>query len=396
MGAEKEQPGSAGPPRVSIALSVVALIVLTVLLYLPEQTRTLMRLEHSSADLRTALFSHQIAGDHPHIAVVTITDASLPTTPIDRQFLADLVKAVDEAGAYTIGLDVFFRRATDPVKDRALQDALRNARAKVVVGAWDERGLTDAAQQAFQRDFLAGTQRPVGYFNFQEEENDGAVRYALGPHPVSRYQHSFALQLARTMKPEIEPRYERIAWLRRVDSTSLFGWLINFDGTSPFQERTAIDMLNGDKAENTRALKGKIVLIGADLTLADQWRIPITAWTKRTTPGVVIHAQQVAELLDGRSVIELGAGSRSARLVLLGLALAGGLAGWRFRNRKFDFLSWGIATFALMGIDAILFKSMHVILPYVMSLIAWFCGVTAGHHLGFIQDWALSNRKAAA
>lgn len=396
MGGPDTSAGWAAVPRVSMLAAAAALIGLTVLLYLPDQTRWLRHAEHSSADLRTALFSHQIVGDHPRVAVVTITDASLPTSPIDRQFLADLIKAVDGAGAHAIGLDVFFRRPTDPAKDRALIETLRNARAKVVLAAWDERGMTDPGQQAYQRNFIAQTRRPSGYVNTQEED-DGVVRYSAPPHPGSLYTDSFALALARTMEPGLAPRYERIAWLRQVESSNPLGWLVNLEGTSPFVERTAVEMLDpGKKAENTAALAGRIVLIGADLALADQWRIPLTAWTKRSTAGVLIHAQQVAQLLDGRSVVELGSGSRSARLVLLGLAIAGGLAGWRFRNRKFDFLSWGAATVMLICLDAVLFKTLHVILPFLMSLLAWFCGVTAGHHLGFIQDWALSNRKAVA
>lgn len=391
MATETPRTAAAGPPRISIALSAAALIALTVLLYLPEQTRGLLQLEHSSADLRTALFSHQIVGTHPRVAVVTITDASLPTTPIDRGFLADLVRATDAAGAHAIGLDIFFRRPTDPAKDQALQDALRTAKAKVVLAAWDERGLTDPAQQAYQRNFIAATNRPAGFVNFQEQDADGMVRYAAPPHRGSRYTESFALQLARTAAPSIEPSYGRIAWLRQVESSNPLGWLVNFEGTSPFIERTAVEMLSGDELGNRASLAGKIVLIGADLELQDQWRIPLTAWTKRPTAGVLIHAQQIAQYIDGRSVIELE--PRTARLVLLGLALAGGLAGWRFRNRRFDFLSWGIATVMLIVLDAILFKTFHIILPFLMSLLAWFCGVTAGHHLGFIQDWVLTSRK---
>jgi CHASE2 domain-containing sensor protein len=447
------------PPRISILLATAALIALTVLIYMPDQTLTLLRAEHSSADLRTALFSHQIAGDHPRIAVVSITDASLPTTPIDRGFLAELVRTVDAAGAAAIGLDIFFRRPTEPAKDRALQTTLRDAHAKVVLAAWDERGLLEPEQQAFQRDFLAATGCPVGYINVQTER-DGMVRYAAAPDLTSRYRDSFAVQLARavgalqadvsqraaseavsarwrqivddTVKsnpgksrdevmkileskqaeygaslqkqaldsakesvvPGMTPSYGRIAWLRRVDSQSHFGWLVNFDGTSPFIEVTAVDLLKADRTANAEKLAGKIVLIGADLPLSDQHRIPLTAWTGRETAGVLIHAQMLAQLLDGRSVTELAL--RDARMLLLALAVVGGLAGWRFRHRRFDFLSWGIATALLIGVDAVLFKSFHIILPFLMSLLAWFCGVTAGHHLGFIRDWAWSNRKVLA
>lgn len=387
MGSDKTGTKTAEPPWFSIALAAAALLVIVVLLFLPEQKRPLLPLEYSSADVRTALFSHQITGEHPRVAVVTITDASLPTSPIDRGFLADLVRAVDEAGAAAIGLDVFFRRPTDPTKDRQLQDVLRTARAKVVLGAWDE-GLEDKAQRAYQRDFLGETGRPVGFINIRIEP-DGIVRYAAEPFS-KEYPDSFALQIARTANPAIEASYGRIAWLRRVDTQIPLASLVNFNSTSPFVERTAVDLLQGDKQANAKALAGKVVLIGINLAINDQWRTPLTSRDEReTTAGVLIHAQYVAQLLDGRTVKELG--SRDGRLLLLGLAFAGGFAGWRFRYRRFDFLSWGVATVLLMGIDAMVFKALHVILPYMPSLLAWFCGVTAGHHLGFIQDWVKRN-----
>ncbi len=393
MGADDETatPKTTSVPFVSIAFALAAAALLVGVLIAAPQATLLQRWEHSTADMRTALFSDRRKDLHPHIAIVTITDASLPTTPIDRGFLADLVTAVDRAGAKAIGLDVFFRRPTVEAKDTALKSALANAKAKVVTAAWDERGMDDPGQQAYQAGFIAATGRPAGYLNLRIER-DRIVRFLAEPAPGSRYPDSFALLLARTMSPAIEQPFGRIAWLQRVDSTNPLAWLVNLDGGSPFVEVTAADLLGPEGERLGQLLKDKIVLIGVDLKVSsDNHRTPIAAWSGRETPGVAIHAQIVAQLIDGRRVVEIGPGIGST-LLLATLAAIGLAAGWWFRDRKRDFLSWGTAGIVLVGIDAVLFKSLNFILPFLLCMLAWFGGVTAGQHGGRVIDW-LSGRQ---
>ena len=386
------RPTSEPVPRLSLIIAIAALIFLAGLLLAAPRATFLLHWEHSTADLRTALFSDRRKDVHPRIALVKITDASLPTTPIDRGFLAELVKAVDAAAPLAIGLDIFFRRPTVQNKDNALQAAMREAKARVVAAAWDERGMDDAGQQAYQAAFIAATGRRAGFLNLQLER-DRIVRFAAEPAAGSRYQESFALMLARTAVAGARPRYGRIAWLQRVEPSNPLAWFVNLEGSSPFAEVSAADLLGPDGARHRDKLAGKIVLIGVDLKVsADNHRTPLAAWTGTETPGVAIHAQMVSQLIDGRRVSELGFGLRTIALLVV-LALAGGLAGWRFRYRKYDFLSWGTAAAVLVGIDAIVFKFGNVILPFLMCMLAWFGGVTAGHHFGRVYDW-FSRRKA--
>ncbi len=379
-------------PRLSLAVAIAALVLLAGLLVAAPRANFLLRWEHSTADLRTSLFSDRRSDLHPQIALVKITDASIPTTPIDRGFLANLVKAVDEAAPQAIGLDIFFRRATEEGKDKALQAALRDAKANVVVAAWDERGMDDPGQQAYQAQFIAATGRRAGFLNLQHER-DRIVRFAAEPAPGSRYPESFALLLARAAVAGAGTNYGRIAWLQRAEGNNPLARLINLDGSSPFAEVSAADLLGPDGGKHRDKLAGKIVLIGVDLKVsADNHRTPLAAWSGTETPGVAIHAQMVAQMIDGRRVADLGYGAGTIAM-LVGLALVGGLAGWRFRYRKYDFLSWGMAAAVLVGIDAVVFKVGHIILPFLMCMLAWFGGVTAGHHLGRVYDW-FSDRRA--
>jgi CHASE2 domain-containing sensor protein len=397
MGSDDRAPAAKATslPVVSLALALAAFALLVGVMIAAPRATFLQRWEHSTADIRTALFSDRRRDLHPHIALVTITDASLPTTPIDRGFLADLVTAIDRAGAKAIGLDVFFRRPTVEAKDTALKTALREARAKVIMAAWDERGMDDPGQQAYQADFIAATGRPAGYLNLQIER-DRIVRFIAEPAAGSRYPESFALHLARTMSPAIEARFGRIAWLQRVDTQNPLAWLVNVDGTSPFAEVTAAGLLGPDGARLGQVLKDKIVLIGVDLKVsADNHRTPLAAWSARETPGVAIHAQILAQLIDGRSVSEVTRGTGSTAL-LVGLALTGLAAGWWFRDRKRDFLGWGTAGIVLVGIDGVMFKALNIILPFLLCMLAWFGGVTAGSHGGRVIDWLTGRRGPEA
>ena len=77
----------------------------------------LLWLEHWTGDIRTALLSHRPKRQHDRIALVTINDDTMqPYTyrsPIDRRLLADLVTAIDKAGAEAIGLDFLFLKPTE-------------------------------------------------------------------------------------------------------------------------------------------------------------------------------------------------------------------------------------------------------------------------------------------
>jgi hypothetical protein len=102
--------------------------------------------------------------------------------------------------------------------------------------------------------------------------------------------------------------------------------------------------------------------------------------------GVDIHAQLVAEMLDGkRSYAELG--PFSARLFTTLLGLLGLVLGWRFRRRHVDFLDWRVASFGLVAADAVTFKFAHIVLPLTPAAFAWILGVTCGSQLRGAAAW---------
>ena len=141
-------------------------------------------------DWRTYLLAEQAPRPRDDIAIIRIDERSLTgynyVSPIDRGLIAEIVKRVDEAGAKAIGLDVIVDRPTEPQKDAALAEAIRQAHAPVILGAVDGRGGELAEGMAFQEDFIAKTGRQAGHVFFAAERDqltlgDQAVRFMLPP-----------------------------------------------------------------------------------------------------------------------------------------------------------------------------------------------------------------------
>jgi adenylate cyclase len=381
----------------SIPLAIAGFLALLAVALLAPTMPGLLRIDHSRVDLRTALLSHRTAKEHDKVAIVSITDDTLRPyavqSPIDRDLIADIVRAVGAAGARAIGIDIFFIRATDPAKDQRLKDAIKSSPIPVVLGALDERSEALPEQREFQRRFHAEVERKAGYLNLRTDP-DGVVRYTASPAAKTIFPQSFVELLAQTVDPSARQGARRIAWLQRTARTGLLSKVITLDGSSPFRSVLAHELLKSGGPAFSEALQGKVVLIGAERPYLDRHRTPLNAWRGLDMPGVQIHAQMLAEVLDKRRITELTTGSAQVLLVVIGLL--GMLAGWRFRSRRFDFLGWGIASVLLIAIDALVFSLMHISLPFLLTVGAWFAGVTAGHHSGHVLDWLGERRSVVS
>ncbi len=359
------------PPLLRVVTGIGSLAALIALLFVPAFAPWVVRFDHSTADWRTAYLSDRMPSHHPRLALVVINDATLrqyPSSPVDRGLLARIVSAIDAAGARTIGLDILFFKPTEDAKDQALVDAVRQAKAEIVMGALDERGQLEAFQREFQTAFLGRVGRTAGYLNLRYESGD-VVRYAAYPHPGSSYPKSFARLLAAAGGSDQPDDGRSIPWL-----------LPPVDGSATFLTIPAQDLLAGGPEVAAR-LKDRIVLVGGDFPLRDRHRTPLSLLTGDGTTGLSIHAHIVAGMLEpGRAISELTVEARSVLLVVLGAL--GFLLGWLlWQTSIVQFLGWTAATGALLAIDALLFKHLHVLLPFTLALLAWFLGVTAGRSL---------------
>ena len=354
------------------------------LFFLPRMAPALLQMEHWTADWRTALFSDQMKSQHPDIAIIAITEETLSAypyrSPIDRGLLSELIKFADDAGAKAIALDIIFDQPTETDKDEHLINAIKNAHSRIILGALDERVDLSEKQRKFQSEFLQSSGREIGYLNVRRD-GDGVIRTTAPASPNGIYPVSFAGRIAQsanslTQKAGPAGASERISWLRAPgDGSDTFlkipAHVITRFSATP---ETAVAKVLAAK------LRGKLVLIGADFKDQDRHTTPLSKLSGTDMTGLLVHAQILAQNLDGRHILRLSEAYEWP--ILLAIALIGVILGWRFKLKRFDFLVGLLATLILIGADFITFSQFRIILPFTTPFVAWILGVTGGYYLG--------------
>ena len=172
-----------------------------------------------------------------------------------------------------------------------------------------------------------------------------------------------------------------IAWLRPPDDrTPLFLTLV-----VPRHSAEAVrPKLEGIFLPSWRELlKGRIVLIGATMVDRDRHITPLSAIDHATTAGIYIHAQALAQRLDGNRDIRrlpdwvIGL---AASLVTLACFAAARIAGFQ----PSSFL-YGLAGVVLIGcMSAAAYAFFRIDFPSIALATAWAMGGIGG----FFSSWA--------
>jgi len=358
--------------RLYVLAVLAGFFALTLLLHLPHGP------QHWSADWTTAHFSPRPETQDKRIALVLVSDATLSAanipylSPIDRGLLARVVHTVDKAGAKVIGLDIILDRYTEPDKDEKLRQAIQTANAAVVVATIDETSSGLRVQSDF---FLSNSdsRRPdVGHAYFDEHHSptqvsDHVVRFIAEPSKTNPDRKSFAETLAQAAGEQFRPASHHISWL-----------LSPKNGTENFLTLSAEDVLGLGPVSLPidDLLRNKIVIIGGNFDDRDQHLTPLSVGVDRHFTGAFIHAQILAQLLDHRSIRELGLFTQGL------MALIAALTGYWLGQRSEHYHLWlelaTVAGFVIIGILS--FKFLHVLFPYNAILIACLSGVTVGHY----------------
>jgi len=349
------------------ALWLASLLGLLGLLCVPAVAPALLKLEHWTADWRTALLSDRLATTHPSLAIVAINSATLEPypflLPVDRGLQADLVETVLRAGARAVALDFYYTKGTIPDADDRLKRALAAADGNLILGAYENTASLKETQLAYQYAFLSNHRGPVGYLDLNPDR-DNVVR-SRAPPPPGRYRESFSARLAAAAGGKASATPDRIAWL-----------LPPADGGPTFlriEARKLLDPAGGQAAR----LKDRVVLIAGEFPYFDRHRTPLSLTTGAEMTGAEIHAHMAAELIDAnRSYSELT--PFEARIFLVGLAALAVTLGWRFQARRFDVLDWRVVSFAILAADALMFKFAHLVLPFTLAAFAWVLGIALG------------------
>ena len=336
--------------------------------------------EHWSADLRTAYLSPRLDSQHPRVAIIEVTEKTLEhqpyVEPIDRKLLSDLVRTIKATAPKAIGLDFVFDRPTEFEKDERLIETIRDGTIPMVLGALDDASLRSDEERAFQTRFLARANRPAGHLYFDEHHSplvisDHVIRFIEIPESDESPRASFTELLAQVGKSYSHSEGEYIAWL-----------LPPKDGTETFLTLAAEHVLGrGGLSQSlplAEMLRDKIVLIGGNFSDRDQHLIPLSVINEARYSGVFIHAQILAQLLDGRVVHALG--EPGELIIALFVAVAGFAVGRMERLEHYHLLV-EVASVAIMIVISIAtFAYGAFIFPFIAVLLAWLAGSTAGQY----------------
>ncbi len=248
-------------------------------------------------DARLTLFTNRVDEPHPNIVIVSVTEETLASleyrSPVDRGFLAGVVETLRQKGAQLVALDFLFDQPTVREKDEALRQALDKWPVSPVV-AWAgyEEGLTKK-QVEFISQFFEGLRVRRGFVTLESDE-DGTVRtiYPGRTDDVTKeWQPGFSGAIAAQIGARPPRESLGLAYLTRNRS---------------IRDTVFNEYDSGLIADLPDALfKGKAVLIGANLPDADRHRTPLAAvlgHNAGSLPGVVIHAQGLSQILDGRQL----------------------------------------------------------------------------------------------
>ena len=282
----------------------------------------LKMMENWATDFRISALSPP-EPQHPDIIIVSITEDTLQRfsyrSPVDRVFLANLLQSLESKGVRAVLLDILLDQSTEPEKDAALKKQLLAMHIPIVVsyGFDQSKRMLTTEQMEYLDNFLPVPLR--GMANLVKDTLDDTVRwiYPGSILPDGPYLRGVAGELASKLGVNISSESVPIAWRGAPDSNN-----------SAFRTYPAhlVGMLPDVWFSH------KIVLIGADQTLTDRHRTPLSLYFSEQsdkkvngTPGIVIHAHALAQLLDGRSFPDLSQKAQVALLlvaVLFGLILA--------------------------------------------------------------------------
>ena len=312
-------------------------------------------LENWLLDLRIAVTAPEGPPD-PRIGIVAITEDTLATLtyrhPVDRELLARLVRKADAAGAKAIGFDILFDQATEPAKDKAFEDAIRETSIPVYIAHADARdGLTEK-QVAFLGAFAPRAGR--AYVNLIRDDRDGTVRATLAGREIDG---AFRPGMAAALAGLDAPDQRQVIRLRRGENGSL----------APFPKYPA----HAFHLLPDAWLKDRLLLVGADLPHEDRFATSFVAMhglKDGTRAGVEIHAQSLADLIDGEPFARTPFAFDSALAAVL--ALVGLVIGVMSGRMVFKVAGAGVVVAALWASGSWAVGEAGLVIPLVMPTVA--------------------------
>lgn len=264
-------------------------------------------LENAATDIRIATL-HPPQPPSRDIVVAAITEETLKRfayrSPIDRGFLVDVLQVLEKKGARLIGIDVLFDQATETSKDEALKNALRTLKTPLFVSYTETPGIVTEDQITTLKAFVPERLRAAA--NLATDPHDGTVRWIYPGEKGPGEPKGFARKAAELAGIWTPPDQVTIAWKPHLDSQ-----------TPPFPVFPAHALA----ALPDAWIAGKVVLVGAMLSITDRHRTPLAIVhddDRGNMPGVYLQAHAIAQFLENRQASQPGLGTT----VFTGLVMA--------------------------------------------------------------------------
>jgi adenylate cyclase len=274
-----------------VIVALVAMFVVANVVFLTAADRLVRDIEIASLT--------PAAPQDPDVVIVSIDEDTLRQftyrEPVDRQFLSALLRKIAANDPRAVGLDFLFDQPTEPSKDAALAQALRDMRVPTFAMFTTMPELVDDNQRAFLASFVPPRMRSLP--NFATDQTD-TVRWIFPGQNLGQFGYvpGFVPALATALgadtsalkDPRCAPRCLEIVWRGSPGRSQ-----------NPFAIFPAQAILNPNLAMLGRLLKDKIVLVGNMVTLDDRHRTPFAALLSRNglMPGVLVHAHALSQLV---------------------------------------------------------------------------------------------------
>jgi class 3 adenylate cyclase/CHASE2 domain-containing sensor protein len=273
----------------------------------------LSSLENIAADIRVSALQPP-APQSKDVVIAAITEETLAQfqyrSPVDRAFLANLLKTLEKKGAKAIGVDVLLDQPTEEVKDELLKKTIREINTPLFFSYSNTPTVVNQDQLAYMNDFVPEDKR--GGANLVTDPFDGTVRWTFAGETNPGMPLGFPRKVAQLVGIDTPKRNQEIAWRAQPDAeTPAF----------PIYPSHALAVMPDDW------VKGKIVLVGGILSITDRHRTPgavVFDDDRGMMPGIIVQAHGVSQLLEGREHPRLGfqwAISLTLAFALIGMAI---------------------------------------------------------------------------
>lgn len=255
----------------------------------------LSSLENIAADIRVSALQPP-APQSKDVVIAAINEETLSQfqyrSPVDRAFLANLLKTLEKKGAKAIAVDVLLDQPTEEVKDNLLKKTIREIQTPLFFSYSNTPTVVNEDQLAYMNDFVPEDKR--GGANLVTDPFDGTVRWTFAGETNPGMPLGFPRKVAQLVGIDTPKRNEEIAWRAQPDAeTPAF----------PIYPSHALAVMPDDW------VKGKIVLVGGILSITDRHRTPgavVFDDDRGMMPGIIVQAHGVSQLLEGRTHPRLG------------------------------------------------------------------------------------------